>query len=144
VSDAFMMPHQATWPMAVLCEGLGVSRRGVYADAQRQASPGRDHDEVALLARVRAIHPQTRQSAGRRRLAKPLQAEGFSVGRDNARRLMPEAGVAVRHHQRGPVTTDSRHGDAVAPNLWARQCEVEKSDMVWAGAITDLWTAEGW
>ena len=77
-------------------------------------------------------------------MAKPLQAEGFLVGRDNARRLRPAAGVVVRHRQRGPVTTDSRHGDAVAPNLLARPCEVEQSDTVWAGDITSLWTAEGW
>jgi hypothetical protein len=39
---------------------------------------------VALLARVRAMHTETRQSEGCRRMAKPLQAEGFSGGRDNA------------------------------------------------------------
>ena len=77
-------------------------------------------------------------------MAKPLQAEGFLVGRDKARRLMQAAGVVVRHRKRGPVTTDSRHGYAVAPNLWARQFDVEPSDTVWAGDITSLWTAEGW
>jgi hypothetical protein len=41
--------------MAVLCEGLAVSRRGFYAYAQRQAAPWRDHDAVALLAPTRAI-----------------------------------------------------------------------------------------
>jgi transposase InsO family protein len=138
------MQHQETWPIAVLCEVLDVSRRGFYAYAQRQAAPGGDHEEVVLLARVRAIHTKTRQSDGSRRLAKPLQAEGFLVGRDNARRLMQAAGVVVRHRKRGPVTTDSRHGYAVAPNLWARQFDVEPSDTVWAGDITYLWTAEGW
>jgi transposase InsO family protein len=77
-------------------------------------------------------------------MAKPLQAEGFLVGRYKARRLMQAAGVVVRHRKRGPVTTDSRHGYAVAPNLWARQFDVEQSDTVWAGDITYLWTAEGW
>jgi transposase InsO family protein len=57
---------------------------------------------------------------------------------------MQAAGVAVRHRKRGPVTTDSRHGYAVAPNLLARQFAVEQSDTVWAGDITYLWTAEGW
>jgi transposase InsO family protein len=77
-------------------------------------------------------------------MAKQLQAEGFSVGRYKARRLMQEAGVVVRHRKRCPVTTDSRHGYAVAPNLLARQFDVETSDTVWAGDITYLWTAEGW
>jgi putative transposase len=58
--------------------------------------------------------------------------------------LMQAAGVAVRHRKRCPVTTDSRHAYAVAPNLLARPCDVEPSDTVWAGDITSLWTAEGW
>jgi transposase InsO family protein len=77
-------------------------------------------------------------------MAKPLQADGFPVGRYKARRLLQEAGVAVRHRQRCPVTTDRRQGDAVAPNLLARQFAVKQSDIVWAGDITYLWTAEGW
>jgi transposase InsO family protein len=77
-------------------------------------------------------------------MAKQLQAEGFPVGRYKARRLMQAAGVAVRHRTRAPVTTDSRHGYAVAPNLLARQFTVEQPDTVWAGDITYLWTAEGW
>lgn len=77
-------------------------------------------------------------------MAKQLQAEGFSVGRYKARRLMKQAGVAVGRPKRRPVTTDSRHGYAVAPKLLARQFAVEQPDTVWAGAITYLWTAEGW
>lgn len=141
---AFIRQHQETWPIAVLCEVLEVSRSGFYAYAQRQVAPGREHDAVALLARVRAIHAETRQSYGSRRMAKQLQADGFPVGRYKARRLMQEAGVAVRHRKRYPLTTDSRHGYAVAPNLLARQFNVEESDTVWAGDITYLWTAEGW
>jgi transposase InsO family protein len=57
---------------------------------------------------------------------------------------MQAAGVAVRHRKRCPVTTDSRHGNAVAPHLLARQCDVEPFNTVWAGDITYLWTAEGW
>jgi putative transposase len=105
-----IVQHQETWPLAVLGEVLEVSRSGLYASAQRQAAPRRDRDEVALLARVNAIHAETGHSYGSRRLAKPLQAEGDAVGRDKARRLMPRAGVAVRRRKRGPVTTDSRHG----------------------------------
>jgi putative transposase len=54
-------------------------------------------------------------------MAKQLQDEGMAVGRDNARRLMKQAGVVVRRpKQRYPVTTDSQHAYPVAPNLVAR------------------------
>jgi len=78
-------------------------------------------------------------------MAKQLQGEGFAVGRAKARRLMNQAGVAVqRPKRRGPVTTDSRHGYEIAPNLLARQFDVAKPDHVWVGDITYVWTGEGW
>jgi transposase InsO family protein len=95
-----------------------VSRSGFYDYQLRQAHPKIDAEEVALLARVKAIAATTRSSYGSRRMAKALQAEGFAVGRVKARRLMKEAGVQVRRpKRRTPVTTDSRHGYEVAPNL---------------------------
>ena len=140
-----MAEHQDGWPVSVLCEVLGVSRSGLYAYLPRHAKSAIDAEQVAIVARIKAIAAQTRHSYGSRRMAKQLQEEGFHVGRAKARRLMQEAGVTVRRpKRRGPVTTDSRHRSAVAPNLLARQCDVSAPDQVWAGAITDIWTAEGW
>lgn len=70
-------------------------------------------------------------------MAKPRQAEGSAVGRAKASRLMKAAGVMGQRpkHPR-PITTDSRHGDEVAPNLLARQFDIENPDHVWAGDIT--------
>jgi putative transposase len=131
--------------VAVLCAVLEVSRSGFYASVVRQATYRRDGDEMALLAHVRAIHVETGQSYGSRRMAKQLEDEGVAVGRYKVRRLMKQAGVAVRRpKQRRPVTTDSQHAYPVAPNLVARQFDVEKPDHVWVGDITYVWTAEGW
>ena len=122
-----------------------MSRSGFYDYVSRQAQPQIDAQEVTLLARVKEIAASTRYSYGSRRMAKALQEEGFSVGRAKARRLMKEAGVMVKRPQRrGPVTTDSRHGYEVAPNLLARQFDVAQPDQAWAGDITYVWTAEGW
>jgi transposase InsO family protein len=102
-------------------------------------------EDVELVARVKAIAAKTGYSYGSRRMAKQLQAEGYAVGRCKARRVMREAEVAVhRPPHRRPQTTDSRQGHSVAPNLLARQFDVEKPDQVWAGDITYVWTAEGW
>jgi transposase InsO family protein len=136
---------QTTWPVAWLCEVMQVSRSGFYAYEHRQAHRTIDRVKLELLRRVRAMASDTRQSDGRRRMAKPLQDEGCSVGRAQARRLMQEAGVSVRR-PRAPslVTTDSRQGYGVADHVWGRQCEVAKPDQAWAGDITYIWTAEGW
>jgi putative transposase len=140
-----MAEYQHVWPVSVLCDVLGVSRSGFYDDLPRHAKSAIDAEHVALVARIKAIALQTRHSSGSRRMAKQLQEEGFHVGRAKARRLMQEAEVTVqRPKRRAPVTTDSRHSDAVAPNLLARQFDVSAPDQVWAGDITDIWTAEGW
>lgn len=140
-----MAEHQETWPVAVLCAVLEVSRSGFYTYLQRQAASPVAREQVELIARVKAIAAQTRQSYGSRRMAKQLQAEGYTVGRYRARRLMQQAGVTVhRPAQRRPQTTDSRHQHGVAPNLLARQFDVEQPDQAWVGDITYVWTAEGW
>jgi putative transposase len=93
---------------------------------------------------VRAIAAETQPSYGRRRMAKPLPDEGVAVGRGTARRLMQQAGVAVRRARpHPPLTTDSRY-DGVAPHLLARPCDVERSAHAGVGEITSVWIAEGW
>ena len=140
-----MAQHQGRWPVSVLCEVLQVSRSGFYAYVQRQTSSCVEAEEAPLVARVRAIAAETRHSYGSRRMAKQLQDDGFAVGRYKARRLMRQATVTVeRPKKRGPVTTDSRHSYAVAPNVLARQFDVEQPDQVWVGDITYIWTTEGW
>jgi transposase InsO family protein len=126
-------------------EGLQVSRSGFYADVPRQASADGGAEAAALLTRVQAIAAGTRHTEGSRRMAQPRQDDGCAVGRDNARRLMRHAKLTgQRRKPRQPVTTESRHGYTVAPNLWARQFAVAKPNPVWGGAITLVWTAEGW
>ena len=105
---------------------LPVSRSGFYAYLHRQAAAPIDREEVELVARGKPITAQTGQSDGSRRMAKQLQVEGVKVGRCKARRLLREAEVVVRRptHRR-PLTTNSRHGYGIAPNLLARQFDVE-------------------
>lgn len=73
-----------------------------------------------------------------------LRREGVEVGRYRARSLMQEAEVECRQRRRYRATTDSVHGRPVAPNLLARQFEVEAPNRVWCADITAIWTLEGW
>jgi len=129
----------------VLCEVCDVRRRGCYAYVQRHAAPTIERDEGALLARGPAIHAETRQRDGSRRMAKPLQADGCTGGRSKARRVRHQAGVGVRRpRQRPPMPPDSQPRQAGAPHLLARQGDVALPAQVWAGESPYLWTAEGW
>jgi transposase InsO family protein len=129
----------------VLCEVLGVGRSGFYDYQRRQRAPARSGEESELRERLKAIAEKTRHSYGSRRLAKQLQEEGDEVGRFKVRRLMKQAGVTVAGRCRRRLhTTDSRHGDTVAPNLLERHFDVGAPNVAWCGDITYIWTEEGW
>jgi transposase InsO family protein len=131
------------WPVAVMREALEVSRSGYY-DSIKPQPIDTVTDELELVTRIKAIHAETRQCYGSRRMAKALQDEGYQVGRHKVRRLMKEAGVSVRRRTpRQPQTTDSRHGYGVAPNVLNREFDVAQPNAAWAGDITSLWTQEG-
>ena len=57
-----MVEHQDLWPMTVLCAVLEVSRSGVYTYRHRQKTRVIDVTERALVARVKAIADDTRNS----------------------------------------------------------------------------------
>ena len=142
---AFIAEVQTTWPVALLCEVMQVSRSGFYAYEHRQAHRTIDRVKLELLSRVKAIAWERVRVMAAVAWPSKLQNEGFSVGRAKARRLMTEAGVSVRRPRApSPVTTDSRHGYGVADNVLGRQFDVAKPDQAWAGDITYIWTAEGW
>jgi putative transposase len=142
---AFIAANQASWPVSVLCEVLGVGRSGFYDYLTRQAAPALSPDEIALLERIKVIAEKTHHSYGSRRMTKQLQDEGYDVGRFKVRRLMKQAGVSVQGRRRSrPKTTDSRHGYGVAPNLLARNFDVPAPNVALCGDITYIWTEEGW
>ena len=71
--------------------------------------------------------------------------EGYHVGRFTVCRVMQQASVTVLGRRRPrPKTTESRHGDGVAPNLLERTCDVTAPHVAWDGDMTSLWTEEGW
>ena len=140
----FIERQKKAYPMTVLCEVMEVSRSGYYDYVQRQTKRIQPPQEQALVYRVKAIHEETGGSYGSRRMAQQLQAEGYAVGRYQARSLMRQAEVAVKPKKRFKVTTDSRHRYPVAPNLLDRQFTVAAANRVWAADISYLWTAEGW
>jgi len=143
--DAFRADHQQTWPVVVLCEVLEVGRSGLYDDQRRQRAPARSGAEIELLERIKAIAEKTRHRYGSRRLATQLQEAGDEMGRFKVRRVMKQAGVSVAGRcRRRPQTPESRHSNAVAPNLLERHFDVGAPNGAWCGDITSIWTEEGW
>ena len=52
--------------------------------------------------------------------------------------------IEVRTRRKFKATTDSSHGQAVAPNVLERQFDVDEPDTAYVGDISYIWTTEGW
>ena len=130
--------------MSLMCRVLKVSRSGWHA-AHAHARPCRHETRDAeLLVKIREIHTASRSTYGSPRVHAQLRKEGNEVSRGRVARLMRAAGLRGRVRRRFQVTTDSRHGEPVAPNTLNRQFSAETSDSVWCADITYLPTAAGW
>ena len=68
----------------------------------------------------------------------------YPVGRREARSLMRDAGVQVKHRKKYKVTTNSNHQQPVFENKLNRQFNVAIPNQVYVGDITYIWTQEGW
>jgi transposase InsO family protein len=122
---------------------MRVSRSGFYSWKNRGKSL-RQREQERLIPKVKAIHRQTRQSYGARRISEELEAQGESCGRTKAGTLMKLAGVEAKQKKKFKATTDSKHNLPVAPNLLDRNFEVPEPDRVYCADITYIWTTEGW
>jgi putative transposase len=90
------------------------------------------------------IHQRSRRTYGSPRIHAELRAQGERVSRKRVERLMRQEGVMAKKKRRFRRTTESRHGLPIAPNVLARRFTTERTDAVWAGDITYVWTREGW
>jgi transposase InsO family protein len=133
------------YPVTVLCRVMRVSRSGFY-DYLKRFNWGADNDpdEDRLKSRVRQIFKQSKGSYGSRRMSKQLKGEGHAVGRFKARRFMRDLGLKAKAPRRYKVTTNSRHGFQVAPNVLNRQFDVAAPNKAWTTDISYVWTLEGW
>lgn len=143
---AFIAAHMAEHAVRLLCRVLGVSRSWFHA--WQRAAPTRAERAVrreVLVAEVREIFEASRQRYGAPRVHADLQARGRRISKRTVAKLMKQNGIRPpRGKRRVPITTDSRHAHAVAPNLLDRNFEIAVPDTVWLADISYIPTDEGW
>ncbi len=126
-----------------MCRVLKVSESGYYVWRKRQPS-ARATANAALVKEIRAVHTTSRRTYGSPRVHAALRAQGVVCNRKRVARLMREHGIRGRERRRRrPVTTQSKHGHPLAPNLLARDFTAEAPDRKWLGDISYISTAEG-
>lgn len=128
----------------MMCRLLGVTRNGYYSHRRRKLEKPYDPYHQELLEAVRDIAKASDDTYGSRRMKKALCALSYPVSRNKARRLMKEAGVAVKRRKKYKVTTNSNHKQPIFGNVLKRQFDVAQPNQAYVEDITYLWTQEGW
>ena len=131
---------------AELCAALEVSPSGLYAHRQKGRGARRQQD-AQLAEQIGLLFLQSRGTYGCRRLCQALRRQQLVCGTNRVCRLMRQQGLQARQKRRfRPRTTQSRHGEPIAPNRLARLPEApSRPNQVWAADLTYLPTQEeGW
>ena len=140
---AVIARHRGEYPVTLMCRVLSVSRAAYYAWERRGPSARQQLDRQLQVA-LAGFHRRSGRTYGRPRLHRDVHDAGYRVGHERVRRLMRDAGLVGTPRRRFRVTTQSGHGQPVAPNTLARQFAVARPNQVWAADITYCGTAEGW
>jgi transposase InsO family protein len=126
-----------------MCRALAVSPAGYYAWRVRPESV-RGVINRALVAKIRVIHRESRETYGSPSIWDALIKQGHDVGEHRVARLMRQEGIRAKTVKKWRATTQSTHRLPVATNALNRQFTVTHPNRVWAGDITYVWTTEGW
>ena len=125
------------------CKVLGVSRNGYYQYLKALEKPT-DPIHEEMIEWVQDIAKSSKNTYGSRRMKKALNALGYPVSRNKAKKLMAEAGLKAKQVKKYKVTTNSNHKQPVFENLLNREFDVARPDQVYAADVTYIWTQEGW
>ena len=140
----FIAKHRNVWPVAWLCEALGVSRSGFHAWLHRGRCARSLADE-AMMSTVRASFVASARTYGARRVWRDVLAEGFACGLHRIERLMRTNALRARPRRRALPRDDGlRMTTDVAPNVLDRQFTADQPNRKWIADFTYIWTAEGW
>ena len=131
--------HDRRYPIRLMCRALAVAPAGYYAWRGRPESR-RAAARRTLLATIRVLHQDSRQTYGYQRLPDARTA----VGEHRVARLMRQDGLRAKTVKKWRATTHSSHGVPVAPNTRQREFTVTQPNRIWAGDSTYVWTLEGW
>src|SRR5262245_55117152 len=119
----FVAKHRGIWPVALICEALGVARSRFYAWLARCPSTRARRDEM-LSAKIRESFVASDCTYGARRVWHDLLAARIECGLHAIERLMRRSGLRARPRRRRlPIDLGERSTSAMAANVLERQFE---------------------
>lgn len=143
---AWIREHRDSFPVAVMCELLGVSRSGYYAALERPVCPRAERSEK-IRRSVRQAFEESYAVYGSTKVAEELarRAELESACRNTVAQVMREMGLKSRVSKGfTPTTTQADPRRRPAANVLDRQFTAQAPNQKWVADITYLSTAAGW
>jgi len=140
----FIASYENEYGVKDMCQVLGVSRSGYYAQRSRGQSQRAQANE-RLLVRIREEFHLSRKTYGSPRIHAALKRKGVACSRKRVARLMHLDQLAARKARRRIPRTTQRDPKAMpAPNLLNQDFSSPAPDRKWVSDITYIDTAEGW
>ncbi len=140
----FVEQEKANHAVGRICRVLGVSRSGYYAWLGRVRSAREAADEE-LLAKIKAIHQESRGTYGAPRIHAELRKKHqVSCSRKRVARLMRQSGLVGVHRRKDRGTTQRDPRRESYPDLVERQFEASAPNTLWVADVTQHETDEGW
>jgi len=139
----FIAAERAHFPISLMCRVLSVSRSGFHAWVGRLPS-SRALADARLSEEVRAIHAESRQTYGARRVHAALRQRGVFVSRKRVERLMRTlrlSGLVPKRYRR---TTIRAPGVRVDDDLVERNFVPVGPNRLWCADIKYVRTWQGW
>jgi putative transposase len=137
MSFELVAAEEAHYPKALMCRALGLSRSGHHSFRTRGPSR-RALGQQQLDVQVAAVFGELKGHYGAPRIEQELRRRGYRTSRKRVAASMVRQGLAARRRRRWRTTTDSHHGEPVAPNLLNRNFSGSGPDRVWVGDTTYL------
>lgn len=138
-----MIASQIAWlPVKLMCRAAEASRSGYYAWKKRPESR-RDIENRDLVDKIKAIHVETKEAYGSRRIHAELVGQGIVCDRHRVERLMRLKGIRAARMKKVTFPPDPAHDHPAAPNRLMRIFAVAEINRVWLADITQLMTKDG-
>jgi putative transposase len=144
---AWIDQQRDSFPIAVMCDVLKVSKSGYYSAQKRSPTP-RAERTARIQASVQQVHAQSHGIYGSQKITAELQQrDDLEVAcRNTVARAMRDLGLTSKVVRRfkPPTTTQADPTKAPAPNVLERDFTAVAPNRKWVTDITYLRIVDGW
>ncbi len=132
---AFIQDNTYCFPLILMCRVLEVSKSGYYSWL-RNGGYLTKPEMLLLTERITKLFNHSRKRFGSPRVYQSLKSEGVKVCKTTVEKIMKKHGLVARKRKRYISTTESNHGNVVAPNILNRNFKASRPGEVLLSDIT--------